>query len=121
MTQPNKCTICLEEEPAPRPYKFSCGCSVKVHKSCMDEWFKKPNAGCLYCRKEAKVVEGNMMENPVEPVYHTVINIQINPPVPTAETPIQQRDRIILKILGVFVCVILTFAIVIATVIKLTA
>jgi len=106
MTENQQCIICLSESPPAKPLGFSCGCSVKVHRTCLDQWLLTSQSACLYCRKPANLLESNRLQNPVEPIYYnpTIINIQVNPLPPTAEPPIQPRERILNKIVTISVC-----------------
>lgn len=66
---------------------------------------KNPQAGCLYCRKPAEILSINVLHNT------TVVNIQVSP---TAELPIQPRERLIYKIAVSSICFASIFGVIIA-------
>ena len=47
----DECAICLVSETTVLTQKFVCGCVVKAHSTCLNQWFSKPESNCVYCRK----------------------------------------------------------------------
>ena len=64
---PNKdeCAICLMSETTVITQTFVCGCVVKAHSTCLNQWFSKPDSNCVYCRKPTAIRPSTVIESPL--------------------------------------------------------
>lgn len=50
MTDNLVCEVCFQTKSPVEVHRFSCGCCVKAHVSCLDAWLKVSENGCIVCR-----------------------------------------------------------------------
>jgi len=95
------CAICLAAVSSTTTHRFSCGCSTVAHLECLMTWLKKPENGCIYCRKPAQLLREKTVIRSPQP---TIIVVVAQVP-PAAAEVIQLSPT---RYIALFVAILIT-------------
>ena len=57
------CSICLDTNPRPSQYTFTCECRAWIHQKCCERWKATSNTNCIICRNPTEIKNVEMPPN----------------------------------------------------------